>query len=87
MATVRFIWKMDSDAYGTPARVARAIAVGIPAELNYQLDRSTGQSIGVAVPEADRAVHKEKLVVLKRSAIQAIPLESQAEEGAEHRFE
>ena len=71
IANVRFIWKMDIDYSGGASeqsnpRIARAISVGIPVELEFRLNRSTGQSNGVAVPEADRTEHKAKLAILKR---------------------
>ena len=71
IANVRFIWKMDIDYSGGASaqsnpRIARAISVGIPVELEFRLNRSTGQSNGVSVPEADRTEHKAKLAILKR---------------------
>ena len=67
---VRFIhrWNKDNPRDGG-GRMARAIAVGIPVEIEHRLNRETGQANGVAVPEADRNVFKEKLSIRKRKSI------------------
>ena len=67
--------------------MARAIAVGIPVDQDHQLNRETGQANGFAVPEADRTVHKDKLAVMRRKSIQAIPVENSQEEAERKELE
>ena len=47
------------------SRNARAISVGIPLDVEANMDRQTLSANGMAIPEADREVNKSKLVLLK----------------------
>ena len=66
--------------------MARAITVGTPLEIDATLDRVTGLSNGLTIPEADRGVHKGHLSVLKHKSIQGIPWE-ETDDDLESRFE
>ena len=54
--------------------VPRAIQVGLPPEVESTLNHNTRFSYGVAVPEADRDVHSERIYFKKKFAIAAIPV-------------
>ena len=73
-------WNKDNPRDGRGGRMARAITVGVPVEIDHRLNRETGQANGLAVPEADRGVFKNKLALLKRRSIEAIPIDNSIEE-------
>ena len=66
--------------------MARAIAVGIPLEMDATLDRETGQSNGFTIPEADRDVYKDRLSLSKSKSIEGIPCDD-PDQDKETRFE